>query len=69
MCADKTRQLVESANAIAIRSGSEGPGLFHTPDGVAYANVHLKGVRSTGQCNTACNLLAGVWKPKVFRGR
>jgi K+-sensing histidine kinase KdpD len=27
------------------------------------------GVRSTGQCNTACSLSAGVWKPKVFRGR
>ena len=24
---------------------------------------------STGQCNTACSLSAGVWKPKVFRGR
>lgn len=47
MCADKTRQLVESANAIAIRSGSEGPGLFHTPDGVAYADVCLKGHRET----------------------
>src|SRR5580692_132433 len=28
-----------------------------------------RGVRSTGQCNTACSLSAGVWKPKVFRGR
>ena len=27
------------------------------------------GVRSTGQCNTACSLSAGVWKPKIFRGR
>ena len=26
-------------------------------------------VRSTDQCNTACSLSAGVWKPKVFRGR
>jgi hypothetical protein len=26
-------------------------------------------VRSTGQCNTVCSLSAGVWKPKVFRGR
>jgi putative ABC transport system substrate-binding protein len=26
-------------------------------------------VRSTGQCNSACSLSAGVWKPKVFRGR
>ena len=26
-------------------------------------------VRSTGQCNTACSLSAGVSKPKVFRGR
>ena len=24
-------------------------------------------MRSTGQCNTACSLSAGVWKPKVFR--
>ena len=28
-----------------------------------------QGVRSTGQCNAACSLSAGVWKPKVFRGR
>ena len=32
-------------------------------------NVRFWGVRSTGQCNTACSLSAGVWKPKVFRGR
>ena len=47
MCADKTRQLVEIANAITIRSGSDGPGLFHTPDGVAYAEVSLRGYRET----------------------
>jgi hypothetical protein len=29
----------------------------------------LWAVRSTGQCNTACSLSAGVSKPKVFRGR
>ena len=29
----------------------------------------IEGARSTGQCNTACSLSAGVWKPKVFRGR
>src|SRR5271169_4951243 len=28
-------------------------------------NVRFQGVRSTGQCNTACSLSAGVWKPKV----
>ncbi len=33
------------------------------------AYVHLCFVRSTGQCNTACSLSAGVSKPKVFRGR
>jgi hypothetical protein len=32
-------------------------------------NVNYAPVRSTGQCNTACSLSAGVWKPKVFRGR
>jgi hypothetical protein len=32
-------------------------------------NVSFDLVRSTGQCNTACSLLAGVSKPKVFRGR
>jgi hypothetical protein len=32
-------------------------------------NVCFQCVRSTGQCNTACSLSAGVWKPKVFRGR
>ena len=31
--------------------------------------VWSQGVRSTGQCDTACSLSAGVWKPKVFRGR
>ena len=36
---------------------------------VVAANVCFQGVRSTGQCNTACSLSAGVWKPKVFRGR
>ena len=30
---------------------------------------HERLVRSTGQCNAACSLSAGVWKPKVFRGR
>ena len=30
---------------------------------------YFRRVRSTGQCNTACSLSAGVWKPKVFRGR
>ena len=29
----------------------------------------IERVRSTGQCNTACSLSAGVSKPKVFRGR
>jgi hypothetical protein len=38
-------------------------------DIAAQANVCVQGVRSTGQCNTACSLSAGVWKPKVFRGR
>ena len=32
-------------------------------------NVLTRVVRSTGQCNAACSLSAGVWKPKVFRGR
>jgi hypothetical protein len=32
-------------------------------------NVRSWDARSTGQCNTACSLSAGVWKPKVFRGR
>jgi hypothetical protein len=32
-------------------------------------DVHFTPVRSTGQCNTACSLSAGVSKPKVFRGR
>ena len=35
----------------------------------ARMNVRYWVVRSTGQCNTACSLSAGVWKPKVFRGR
>ena len=33
------------------------------------ANVGVQDERSTGQCNTACSLSAGVRKPKVFRGR
>ena len=32
-------------------------------------NGSIRYVRSTGQCNAACSLSAGVWKPKVFRGR
>jgi hypothetical protein len=36
---------------------------------IAPMKVRFEGVRSTGQCNTACSLSAGVWKPKVFRGR
>src|SRR5262249_43685445 len=32
-------------------------------------DVGFAPVRSTGQCNTAGSLSAGVWKPKVFRGR
>ena len=38
-------------------------------NGQALAYVYFEDVRSTGQCNTACSLSAGVWKPKVFRGR
>jgi hypothetical protein len=34
-----------------------------------FSKESLAHVRSTGQCNTACSLSAGVWKPKVFRGR
>ena len=33
----------------------------------AQHNVREQVVRSTDQCNTACSLSAGVWKPKVFR--
>src|SRR4029077_6879807 len=29
---------------------------------IALANVGFESVRSTGQCNTACSLSAGVWK-------
>jgi hypothetical protein len=36
---------------------------------ITAANDNFRVVRSTGQCNTACSLSAGVWKPKVFRGR
>ena len=39
------------------------------PAAAGVAGVFIAGVRSTGQCNTACSLLAGVSKPKVFRGR
>ena len=35
----------------------------------ASSDVSYGCARSTGQCNTACSLSAGVWKPKVFRGR
>jgi len=31
-------------------------------------NVFYGRVSSTGQCNTACSLSAGVSMPKVFRG-
>ena len=50
-----------------------GPAALRPPT-LAYASydrpcVSFGPVRSTGQCNTACSLSAGVWKPKVFRGR
>src|SRR6516165_3754884 len=32
-------------------------------------NVRFRGASSTGQCNTACSLSAGVSNPKVLRGR
>ena len=38
----------------------------YLPEGL---HVFFQSVRSTGQCNTACSLSAGVSKPKVFRGR
>ena len=40
-----------------------------TPIHVGSDKVHFAVVSSTDQCNTACSLSAGVWKPKVFRGR
>jgi uncharacterized protein (TIGR02001 family) len=40
-----------------------------TPKLTVGLNAYFAPVRSTGQCNTACSLSAGVWKPKVFRGR
>jgi hypothetical protein len=55
------------------RSDEVPPTLQHnrplSTDIAAQANVGSWGVHSTGQCNTACSLSAGVWKPKVFRGR
>ena len=33
------------------------------------AECPLMTAGSTGHCNTACSLSAGVSKPKVFRGR
>ena len=36
---------------------------------IAWANVRFRGAGSTGQCNTACSLSAGVSNPKVLRGR
>src|ERR1700689_2215763 len=49
-----TGETLGRANVFAIRNGP---------------SVRIRDVRSTGQCNTACNLSAGVSKPKVFRGR
>jgi len=49
------------------------PGAVHTwpltDISMHSADVRFRGVRSTGQCNTACSLSAGVSNPKVFRGR
>ena len=36
---------------------------------VVSLNVRFRGAGSTGHCNTARSLSAGVSKPKVFRGR
>jgi hypothetical protein len=38
-------------------------------DAALLDRVEDERVRSTGQCNTANSLSAGVLKPKVFRGR
>jgi hypothetical protein len=36
---------------------------------LALTNVCFWGAGSTGHCNTACSLSAGVSNPKVLRGR
>ena len=51
----------------ALPEGTEPLAIGRVPAGLP--NVGFAPVRSTGQCNTACSLSAGVSKPKVFRGR
>jgi hypothetical protein len=41
----------------------------YRPNRTRYHKVLNRSVCSSGQCNTACSLSAGVSKPKVFRGR
>jgi hypothetical protein len=43
--------------------------LFRSKDGLLQCKCPLLAAGSTGHCNTARSLSAGVSKPKVFRGR
>jgi hypothetical protein len=59
------QRLVKLAQANGLAAGRK----MRVDTTVVETNVHYQTVRSTGQCNTACSLSAGVSKPKVFRGR
>ena len=59
-----TCRLGDPAAAAVLRDVGLGRGPISTPQMPVFAVCG-----STGQCNTACSLSAGVSKPKVFRGR
>ena len=65
----RRRAAVVLAREAATQVGPPGP-LWVRRVGLAMsAYVRFAPASSTGQCNTACSLSAGVSKPKVFRGR
>jgi hypothetical protein len=62
---------MNDARFIVCNKNGQALGYFYFEDDRVdgQPNACYCSVRSTGQCNTACSLSAGVWKPKVFRGR
>jgi signal transduction histidine kinase len=66
---DANALVEESLNLAYHGARAEKPGFMINLERSFDPTAGQVSVRSTGQCNTACSLSAGVWKPKVFRGR
>jgi hypothetical protein len=63
--------LVAELKASVLRHGRQAMSVFGSKADVVrtYGECRLMTAGSTGHCNTARSLSAGVSKPKVFRGR